>query len=569
MINNATIEDIRSKVDIVEVINSYITLEKKGKNYFGICPFHDDHAPSMSVSPSLQIYMCFTCKAGGNVFKFISDFENISYNDAVIKVANMINYPLNIKNLPNSIKQVKNSEIYEAYDLANKFFINTIHTKIASEALDYLHNRSISDETIKNFEIGLASMINPVSNFLLAKGYTKSQLEEYGIISESSNEIFNNRIMIPIHNHTGAIIAWTGRIYNNSQTNKYLNSKETTIFKKGDILFNYHRANTTIKKKDFVIIVEGNMDVIRLVNNGITNCVALMGTSLSKEQTSLIKRLTNNIVLCLDNDNPGNLATKTIAQELTNNGFNVKIVLLNDTKDPDEYIIKNGVESFNNIVYNAISFFDYKLNNLKNKRNFSNMEEISSYIKEVMVEVNKSDDNLLKEMTINKLSKDYNISVSSLISMLEKKESINTINIPKTNKDNKYDKASKRIIKMMLISAEAIIIANEQAIMFKEERYKFLYEEILYYYKKNGIINIADFCNYLYNKEEVGSLLFEILNEYDEYQYNEEELLDYINLLNNMLLLEKKKQLKIALAKELDPIKKANLVKEMIKLGDK
>lgn len=570
MLDNTTIEEIRNKLDIVEVINSYITLEKKGKNYFGVCPFHDDHSPSMSVSPSLQIFNCFTCKSGGNVFKFVSDYENISFTDAVIKLANSINYPLNITNNKQNSIQVKNAEIFNIYDISNKFFVNNIHTKGASEALNYLSSRNISNETIKFFEIGLASMLNPLSKFLLANNFSNSTLTDYGLLSENGFDIFNNRIMIPIHNPNGQVIAWTGRIYNNNDSNKYLNSKETSIFKKGATLFNYHRAISYIKKSDSIIIVEGNMDVVRLVNHNINNCVALMGTSLTNEHISLIKRLTNNIILCLDADKAGIMATKTISEQLDSKGFNVKIAILEKDSDPDEYILKYGHESFLNIINNAINFFDYKLNVLKNERNFSNLEDISSYLKDVVNELNKSNDEILKEMTINKLSSDYNISIDTLKGMIVKKEVIKTNNfVQPNNKESKFEKASKRIIKMMLLEEDAIYLVKDKLSYFVDEKYKILSEEIIYYFKKHAIIEIADLCTFLNNKGNLQSLFLEIVNEYEDYKYNEEELLDYINLLNNKLLLNQKKILKNQLKSEYDPIKKAQLVNEILKLGDK
>lgn len=569
MFDNFILDEIRKKADIVEIINSYITLEKKGKNYFGVCPFHDDHSPSMSVSPTLQIFNCFTCKSGGNVFNFVSSYENISFNDAVIKVANIINYPLNIKQTTiQNPTQVKNQTAYQIYDIANKFYVNNLFTKHGVEAVDYLQKRNFSLDTIKEFDIGLSSIITPVNNFLFAKNYTKEQLIEYGIISESGYDVFSNRIMIPIHNSTGQVIAWTGRIYNNSETNRYLNSKETVIFKKGDVLFNFHRAIKPIKQNDYIIIVEGNMDVIRLFDSGIKNCIALMGTNLSNEQIHLIKRVTNNVILCLDNDNAGKIATETISNILNSKQFNVKIINMSNEKDPDEYIIKNGKDSFINMINNSINYIDYKLELLKNKRNFTNIEEISFYLKDVILELNNSNDELLKEMKLNQISKDYNISISTLQNMMTKKEIIKKPIQVNTKNESKYEKASKRVIKMMTISEEAIFIVKNQLSYFENIKYKILSEELLYYYKKNGIIEIADLCNLINDKKDISSLFFNILSEYENYKYNKDELLDYINLLNNKLIMNEKTLLKQQLEKELDPIKKAILVNKILGLGE-
>lgn len=243
MINNEIINEIRNNTDIVEVISNYVNLTKSGKNYFGICPFHDDNHPSMSVSPDKQIYKCFSCGATGNVFTFVSQFEHISFIEAVRLLGNKLGYEIK----ENTSKR-NNKTSYEIYDLANKFFQNNINTSLGRNAINYLHDRKINDEMIKKFGIGLSLNKNKLTEVLENKKYPLNKLIELGLTTESGNDFFQNRITFPIWNLEGEVVAFSGRIYNTTDNSKYVNSKESIIFKKGNILYNYHNVREFTKK---------------------------------------------------------------------------------------------------------------------------------------------------------------------------------------------------------------------------------------------------------------------------------------------------------------------------------
>ena len=226
-ITNEMINEIRNKVDIVEVISKYIPLTQRGKNYFGVCPFHDDHSPSMSVSKEKQIFTCFSCGATGNVFTFVADYEHIGFYDAVRLLGNQIGYNLGKAN----VVKDKNAGAYEIYKLACKFYQNNLNTSLGKNANEYLEKRQIDKESIKKFKIGLSVSRTSLTDYLLNKGTSLKQLVELGISNENGTDLFTNRIMFPLYDLEGNVVAFSGRIYNTKDGSKYINTKETSIFK--------------------------------------------------------------------------------------------------------------------------------------------------------------------------------------------------------------------------------------------------------------------------------------------------------------------------------------------------
>ena len=262
MHNNLSYEEIISiqrKVDIVDVVKDYVSLTQKGKNYWGICPFHDDHSPSMSVSPDRQIYKCFVCGNSGNVFNFVMEYEKISFIQAVSKIAQKVGISINVDN--NSKKVIDSSEkrLYDIYEIAYKFYQNNLNTTYGKEAKKYLKARKIDDNIIKDFNIGLSLNDSELCSILKKKGYTDEEIIESGIAIKSSNniyDIYKNRIMFPLYDLEGKVNGFSGRIFTKSDESKYINTKETKIFKKGELLYNYHIAKPLARKEKNIIIVE-------------------------------------------------------------------------------------------------------------------------------------------------------------------------------------------------------------------------------------------------------------------------------------------------------------------------
>ena len=569
-IDNNTLNEIRNSLDIVEVISSYLPLKSQGKNYFGVCPFHDDHSPSMSVSREKQIYTCFSCGATGNVFKFIQDYENITFMEAVKKCADMANVLVDISN----VKKVnKNQSLYDIYELSQKFYQNNINTEAGTKAKEYLKGRKITNEMIKEFGIGLSlKSKDALTKLLKKKEFSDKDLIRSGLVNENDfelNDIYRNRIMFPLYDLNGKIIGYNGRVYNGETENKYINSKETDIFKKRELLYNYHRAKEECRKTKRVIIHEGQLDVIRTSSIGIKDCVATLGTAFGKEQAMLIRKLSSNVILCFDGDNAGLKATKSAIEELSKLGITPSIVRLEDNMDPDEYIIKNGKDAFINKINNPMNVMEFKESLLKKEYNLENTEELSKYINKMIEDINKIDDDILREVSINKLSKETGVDKELIKSKIVSKKEIiidKNINNVKRHKLNKYIKSEQYLLYYMLLNVDVIKMYEKKITYMPTEKYRHLAFQIDYFYKQNGFINVADLISYLDSDQDSIKTLGEITSLNLNEEINLEEIDDYLNNIREYNEKNKIKDYKDKLRKETDYNKKLELANKALEL---
>ena len=565
-ISNEEITERRKKADIVEVIGSYINLAPQGKNYFGICPFHNDHSPSLSVSREKQIYKCFTCLASGNVFTFVQNYENISFIEAVKKVADKINYKLDIKD-----KIVnKNSKYYELMDLSNKIFVNNLNSNLGLKAKEYLINeRHLSEEAIKEFNIGLALNDDNLNKLLSSKGYSDKDIIEMSLANKTDNgllDMFRNRITFPICNHEGKIIAYSARIYQNEDTSKYINSKESVIFKKGYTFYNYDKCRLEALKIKSVILVEGQMDAIRVYTSGFKNVIASMGTAITSNHISLLKKLNAKVILMMDNDNAGEKSTILNGEELIKNNIEVSVVRLTGEKDPDSFILKNGADAFRDALKGEISFFDFKLRYLKKDKNLNKADELAEYINKIIDELNKSDDDILKSVTINKIAEDYNIDKRILEGKLVKiTPRIDSVVVKrKRPKLKQYHQAAEAILYLMMNDPKFIRKYKIELNYFPEEKYKLIANDILAYKEINGEFDIADFMTYI-NDLEYKEDIYRILNDYQD-KILPEEFDNFVAIINKWIRESKIDKLKEQLKNETDVKKQEELNDLIIKI---
>ena len=415
-IKDEEINAIRERADIVDIISDYLSLKQRGKNFLAVCPFHDDHSPSLVVSRERQMFNCFTCRTGGNVFTFVMKYENVGFVEAVKIIADKVGYNLNISDYQDFSSV--NKEDYDIMEFTKKYYLNNLFTEQGIKARKYLQDRGIDESIIKEFNIGLAlSNKDTLYKLLNGKKYNADKIADLGLINKVGLDIydvFTNRIMIPIEDLKGQVVGFTGRIYNNeTDTAKYMNTRETDIFKKGHILFNYHNARNSIREEKCIIVVEGNMDAIKVSASGIKNVVALMGVAMSKEQIDVLKKLKVPVILMLDNDQAGLDATVKNGEMLLHSGVDTRVVRLTDAKDPDEYIRLKGVDALKDNIKHALKYIDFKLEYLKNNKNLNNMEDLIIYVQEVISSLNNTDD-LTKELVISKISKDYEIDAEIL-----------------------------------------------------------------------------------------------------------------------------------------------------------
>ncbi len=555
IINEDKINEIRNSADIVNIISDYVPLKMQGKNYFGICPFHDDHSPSMSVSKERQMFKCFVCNKGGNVFTFVKDYENISFIEAVQKVADKVGIPLDIAKPKTEISKFKLE--YEIMDYATSIFQNNLNSKAGSAAKAYLEKRKINESIIKEFRIGYSlNEKDYLFNVLNKKHYNINKSDELGLITKDGlggYDKFQNRIMIPITNLDGHVVGFTGRIFNGENSAKYINTKETIIYKKGNIIFNYFNAKKYIKEENSAILVEGNMDAIRMYSSGIRNVLALMGTAITKEQIEILKKLRVPIILMLDNDSAGELATLNIGKELVKDNIDCKVVRLNGAKDPDEYIIKFGVDAFKDTIKHSQNYFDYKMNYLKENRDLNNTEELVNYIKAVL-DMIKDSDNLTKDITLKKLSDEYHIDYELLkkeVTFSEEKKVNKIVLSPVRNKD-KYKNCVYNILYYMMNDAKYLKIFNKKLGYLKNEDERNLVTEIEYYISKYGKINLADFISYAESYDKISGLVHNIIESVNIDELDDKIFEDSINALDYILKKENINVLKAKINKSTD-----------------
>lgn len=568
-INEEEINTIRSNADIVEIIGDYLELKQKGRNYVTICPFHDDHTPSLVVSKERQIFNCFTCKTGGNVFSFVMKYENVSFPEAIKIVAKKIGY--NLKSNYDDVVESKYKKEYEIMNFAAKYYMNNINSKEGLEARKYLDKRGITSEIIKEFNIGLATdKPSDLYNILNKKNYSLDELDKLGLVNKYNLDVFDtfqNRIIIPIEDIKGQIVGFTGRIYHNEKDiAKYINTKETIIFKKGNILFNFHNARNYIREKKQAILVEGNMDAIKLSAKGIKNVIALMGVALSKEQIIILKKLNVPIILMLDNDSAGLNATFKNGELLRKNGIEVLVVRLKDAKDPDEYIETKGVNSLIDNINHANNYIDFLLESLKNGLDLNNINDLKKYINSIILSINNEDD-LTKELIISKISKEYQIDEKILkqnidIKQIKQKEDKKEERKPKISK---YQKAVSKILYMMMLDNKYITIYKNRLGYFKEKKEREVASEIIYYNSKNDI-NIADFLTYILNNEELSEFIDNILGENENTKDSIEEFNNCIEVVLKILKEDEIEKLKVEIKNELDINKKVELMTRLTEI---
>ncbi len=566
VLSTEKINEIRSSVDIVDIVSRYVTLTKKGKNYFGVCPFHEDSDPSMSVSPDKQIFSCFSCHTAGNVFTFVKEYEHVSFMEAVKIIADIAGIDVDIDT--GNVKKVKNNDIYDIYDIGQKFYLNNINTQYGLKAREYLNQRGISDDLIKEFEIGLAlKNTKALSNLLLKKDFNEKDLIDSGLIVKDErgfHDFFYDRIMFPLHDLNNKVIGYSGRIYYKSDSPKYVNSKEHVLFKKGEFVYNYSKAKNECRSKNTVIIMEGFMDVIRAYSVGITNVVATLGTAFTKEHANLIRRLANNIIICFDGDKAGAKATMACGDLLLSFGIIPKVVRLEENLDPDEYVLKYGKDKFLDKINNPISIMDFKLSFLKNDKDMTQTVDKAKYASEVIEQLNKIDDEILREITLKKLSQETDLDVEFLKDKLIKKDSKKEVVKKPLPKLNKYEKAQLGLLYYMLKSGEVIQMVKNRSINLPTKEYRLLEREIEYFYDNNNYINVADFLTDL--DESMVPVVGQVLEQNLKDEYTNNLIIDYMNAIIEKNIDDEIDRLSKLIYAETDESKQAEMLKKIVEL---
>ncbi|MFJ7927907.1 DNA primase [Peribacillus sp. NPDC096622] len=423
-IEDEKINQIREAVDIVDLIGEYVQLKKQGRNYFGLCPFHGENSPSFSVSTEKQIFHCFGCGAGGNIFTFLMDIEGYSFVESAKVLAEKGNVPLDVeinKDSKRSNMPAGAQQMVEAHDLLRKFYHHLlVNTKEGQDALEYLLKRGFTEETIEKFQIGYSlDSWDFVSKFLLKRGFPAEYMEQAGLIiyrekDESYFDRFRNRVMFPIMDHQGNTIAFSGRAMGDDEP-KYLNSPETPIFNKSKTLYNFHHARPHIRKKEQAVIFEGFADCISAVGAGVENAVATMGTALTDQHIQLLKRNTDQILICYDSDSAGLNAANRAVNMLQDHEFSVKVALMPDNMDPDDYIKEFGEKSFvSEVIGASLTYMAFKMHYLRRGKNVNNEGDRIQYIEEVLKEISRLPNAVERDHYLRQLSSEFSLSLDAL-----------------------------------------------------------------------------------------------------------------------------------------------------------
>ncbi|HCU0025124.1 TPA: DNA primase [Staphylococcus aureus] len=556
-IDQSIINEIKDKTDILDLVSEYVKLEKRGRNYIGLCPFHDEKTPSFTVSEDKQICHCFGCKKGGNVFQFTQEIKDISFVEAVKELGDRVNVAVDIEaTQSNSNVQIASDDLQmiEMHELIQEFYYYALTKTVEGEkALTYLLERGFTDALIKERGIGFApDSSHFCHDFLQKKGYDIELAYETGLLSRNEENFsyydrFRNRIMFPLKNAQGRIVGYSGRTYT-GQEPKYLNSPETPIFQKRKLLYNLDKARKSIRKLDEIVLLEGFMDVIKSDTAGLKNVVATMGTQLSDEHITFIRKLTSNITLMFDGDFAGSEATLKTGQHLLQQGLNVFVIQLPSGMDPDEYIGKYGNDAFTAFVKNdKKSFAHYKVSILKDEIAHNDLS-YERYLKELSHDISFMKSSILQQKAINDVAPFFNVSPEQLANEIQFNQApanyypedeyggyIEPEPIGMAQFDNlsRQEKAERAFLKHLMRDKDTFLNYYESVDKdnFTNQHFKYVFEVLHDFYAENDQYNISDAVQYVNSNE-----LRETLISLEQYSLNDEpyenEIDDYVNVIN-------------------------------------
>ncbi|MGK4178575.1 DNA primase [Lapidilactobacillus dextrinicus] len=423
-IPEAFIEEVRQKTNIVDVVSQYVQLKKQGKNLFGLCPFHEEKTPSFSVTEDKQIFNCFSCHRGGNVFKFIMDIEDISFPEAVLKVADFsdISLPQDLATQKATADQSQAQQLRQLYQDVQVLYTHILlKTKIGEPALDYLQNRQLDEQAINEFGLGFApDQSDLLLNFLKTRHVSRELMVRSGLFAQRQDgqliDRFRNRVMFPIWDQSGRVIAFSGRLLTKSDNEpKYLNSPETEIFQKRDVLYHFAQAKREIRQTKTAYLFEGFMDVISAYRAGVTNGIASMGTSLTSDQLYLLSRAAQRLIICYDGDEPGQNAIADALKLVKERPFEIGVVMLPDGQDPDEYIKAHGAEAFQQqLEGHVLTPVAFELQRLAGQYNFSVDNERLAYVQSALQTLVTIESTVEQDLYLRQVADQANVDLTAL-----------------------------------------------------------------------------------------------------------------------------------------------------------
>lgn len=557
------IEEIKNSNDIVDVISQYVNLKRSGRNFFGLCPFHKEKSPSFSVSPDKQIFHCFGCGAGGNVIHFISKIENADFKEAIGILANRAGIELpTLNNYEDNKTALLKSKVYEINQIAAEFYHQNLYKPTSKIGQEYIKKRKLDNRTLKSFLIGYSGNFDELYRILKQKGFTEEEILASSLVNKTDDgkyiDRFRKRVMFPIQDTRNKVIAFGGRVTDDSKP-KYINSPENIVYSKGRHLFGLNVAKRGELKN--IIIVEGYMDAISLYQRGITNVVASLGTALTEAQGRLLRRYSERVTIGYDSDGAGQAATLRGLEILQNIGCDVRILQISGAKDPDEYVIKYGPERFLKYVEQAISLVEFKVKMLKQSLNLDNINDKIKFLNQVAKILSNVTNSIERELYVEKIANEYNVSKEAIYGEVNKliyakNTGEKTLEKPIVKKEIKKEKqeidssTTKRenLIIYLLINypqesykkIKSVISENDMKLEENQKILKKMYEEIekgninidiLNYFEEQNIIDhISGIMSYDFEISDLNKCIEDVVNTYekDKLINRRQEILDII-----------------------------------------
>lgn len=557
------IEEIKNSNDIVDVISQYVNLKRSGRNFFGLCPFHKEKSPSFSVSPDKQIFHCFGCGAGGNVIHFISKIENADFKEAIGILANRAGIELpTLNNYEDNKTALLKSKVYKINQIAAEFYHQNLYKPTSKIGQEYIKKRKLDNRTLKSFLIGYSGNFDELYRILKQKGFTEEEILASSLVNKKDDgkyiDRFRKRVMFPIQDTRNKVIAFGGRVTDDSKP-KYINSPENIVYSKGRHLFGLNVAKRGELKN--IIIVEGYMDAISLYQRGITNVVASLGTALTEAQGRLLRRYSERVTIGYDSDGAGQAATLRGLEILQNIGCDVRILQISGAKDPDEYVIKYGPERFLKCVEQAISLVEFKVKMLKQSLNLDNINDKIKFLNQVAKILSNVTNSIERELYVEKIANEYNVSKEAIYGEVNKliytkNTGEKTLEKPIVKKEIKKEKqeidssTTKRenLIIYLLINypqesykkIKSVISENDMKLEENQKILKKMYEEIekgninidiLNYFEEQNIIDhISGIMSYDFEISDLNKCIEDVVNTYekDKLINRRQEILDII-----------------------------------------
>ncbi len=569
------INQIRAKADIVDIIGHYLPLTRKGKNYVAQCPFHDDHDPSMSINVDKQIFKCFVCQTGGNVFGFVQKYEKISFIEAVYKVAELTGIHIDHSlALPTKKVNPAFAKLYKANKETIEYTHYQLDTLDAKKVKEYLYNRNITEDIITKFEIGFNPNQDSLYRFLKAKKIPEEDILNAGLCRMTSigiKDVFSNRIMIPIHDSQGNPVGFTARRFFENEEAKYINTTETAVYKKGNLIFNYHRVKDIVRHEKKVFLVEGAMDVLAFEKIGISNAVATLGTAITDEQLHLLKSLHVSIILCYDGDTAGRNATYKFGKIAIKQNLPFEIVENHYGLDPDEIIDTYGKDELKAVVNKTVSWVDFLFEFLLTRYNLENYSQKKEFAVEMAEAIESLGDDFEKDSYYIRLREltDFDMKVKeepkvSSQNQKRKAQKLEQIRImyPKSGRMH----AEYEILSQMMNGITACNYYKQELGFLKDEDCNKLAIYIIDFYRSHSHIVVADLLDTII-EDSVKNLLLDIANwELSRNDVNMHALKEAINKAKDCFLEDQIQMLNQKIKQIADPIEKAKLALEKNKL---